>query len=110
MLKRLIICSAAFAAIALSACTQVQTDKIDIAIQKNLPQTCKLIETAHGTFTAVTTVKPVKESVVKKENAAYDGIRVLCADPGSVTASNALVLVAQAYVVVTQALKEADRA
>ena len=94
----------AAAGLVLSACT---TTSIDTAIQKNLPKTCELIETAHVAFSAVAISGKISARTVAKERAAYDGIVILCTSPGKATAADAIVRVAQAYVAVSAALKEA---
>lgn len=105
-MRSLIIVSAA--ALVLSACTT--TGSIDTTIKNNLPKTCALLETAHAAFIAASVSGNIKASTIAKEKAAYDGVRVICADPGSVTAANALVVAATAYATVSLALKEARAA
>ncbi|MGN7734356.1 cell wall anchor protein [Ensifer sp. 22564] len=104
-MRSLIIVSAA--AFVLSACTTT-TGSIDTTIKNSLPKTCALLETAHAAFIAASVSGNIKASTVAKEKAAYDGVRVICADPGSVTAANALVVVATAYATISLALKEAQ--
>ncbi|WP_342242629.1 cell wall anchor protein [Ensifer sp. OTU672] len=104
-MRSLIIVSAA--ALVLSACTTT-TGSIDTAIKNNLPKTCALLDTAHAAFIAASASGNIKASTIAREKAAYDGVRVICADPGSVTAANALVVVATAYATVSLALKEAQ--
>lgn len=104
-MRSLIIVSAA--AFVLSACTTT-TGSIDTAIKNSLPKTCALLETAHAAFIAASVSGNIKASTVAKEKAAYDGVRVICADPGSVTAANALVVAATAYATISLALKEAQ--
>ncbi|MBD9640727.1 cell wall anchor protein [Ensifer sp. ENS07] len=104
-MRSLIIVSAA--AVVLSACTTT-TGSIDAAIKTNLPKTCALLETAHAAFIAASTSGNIKASTITKEKAAYDGVRVICADPSSVTAANALVVAATAYATISLALKEAQ--
>nr|DAO37994.1 MAG TPA: hypothetical protein [Caudoviricetes sp.] len=99
--------AAAFAAIALSACTPAT---IDDAIAKNLPRTCSLISTAHAAFIAISATGDIPIKTIVREAAAYDGIQTICADPSRVTASNALVIAAQAYVAIATALREAQTA
>ncbi|QRY69165.1 cell wall anchor protein [Ensifer sp. PDNC004] len=103
-MRSLIIVSAA--ALVLSACTT--TGSIDTAIKNSLPKTCALLETAHAAFVAASASGNIKASTIAKEAAAYNGVRVICADPGSVTAANALVVVATAYATVSLALREAQ--
>ncbi|MBD9509982.1 cell wall anchor protein [Ensifer sp. ENS10] len=105
-MRSLIIVSAA--AFVLSACTT--TGSIDTTIKNNLPKTCALLETAHAAFIAASVSGNIKPSTIAKEKAAYDGVRVICTDPGSVTAANALVVAATAYATVSLALKEARAA
>lgn len=95
----------AAAALPLASCTT--TGSIDTAIKTSLPKTCALLETAHAAFVAASASGNIKASTVAKEAAAYNGVRVICADPGSVTAANALVVVATAYATISLALKEA---
>ena len=97
----------AAACFALSACT---TTSIDTAIQRNLPKTCELIETAHVAFSAVAVTGKISARTVARERAAYDGIAILCTDPGKATAADAIVRVAHAYVAISTALKEAKAA
>ncbi|KQX24961.1 cell wall anchor protein [Ensifer sp. Root423] len=103
-MRSLIIVSAA--ALVLSACTA--TGSIDTAIKTSVPKTCALLETAHAAFIAASVSGNIKASTIAKEKAAYDGVRVSCADPGSVTAANALVVAATAYATISLALKEAQ--
>ena len=98
----------AAAAVGLSACNTTDTSKIDTAIQKNLPKTCSAIETAHIAFVAVAAATgKIKDSTVRKEAAAYQGIQIVCDDPGNATAASTLIAAAQAYLVISTALKEA---
>jgi len=103
-MRSLIIVSAA--ALSLASCTT--TGSIDTAIKNSLPKTCVLLETAHAAFIAASASGNIKAKTIAKEAAAYNGVRVICADPGSVTAANALVVVATAYATVSLALKEAQ--
>jgi hypothetical protein len=107
MITRVAILAAA--AVALSACTTTGTSDIDAAVQKNLPKVCSALETAHVAFSAVAATGKIKVSTVKKEAAAYAGVQTICSDPEHTSAINAAVLVGQAYVVVTAALKEAKQ-
>ncbi|KSV84530.1 hypothetical protein N183_11935 [Sinorhizobium sp. Sb3] len=104
-MRSLIIVSAA--AFVLSACTTT-TGSIDTAIKNSLPKTCALLETAHAAFVAALASGNIKASTIAKEAAAYNGVQVICADPGSVTGANALVVAATAYATISLALKEAQ--
>ncbi|WJR67224.1 cell wall anchor protein [Neorhizobium sp. CSC1952] len=105
-MKRTAILAAA--AVALSACTT--TGSIDTAIKNNLPKTCALIQTAHAAFVAASASGNIKAPTIRREAAAYEGVQVICDDPESVTAANALVVAATAYATVSLALKEARAA
>jgi hypothetical protein len=94
-------------AVALSACTSIDTGSIDTAIKTNLPKTCALLQTGHAAFVAASASGTIKASTIAKEQAAYAGVETICADPSKVTAANALVLVATAYATISIALKEA---
>ncbi|PDT47435.1 cell wall anchor protein [Sinorhizobium fredii] len=98
----------AAAAIGLSGCQT--TGSIDTAIKNSLPKTCALLDTAHAAFVAASASGNIKPRTIAKEKAAYDGVRVICADPGSVTAANSLVVAATAYATVSLALREAKAA
>ncbi|MDO1582442.1 cell wall anchor protein [Rhizobium oryzicola] len=101
---------AAAAGFALSACTTVDTAKIDTAIQKSLPQTCALISLGHAAFVAASASGDIKQSTVNKEAAAWAGVQAICADPEHATAAGALVAAATAYATISSALKEAKAA
>lgn len=95
------------AGVALSGC---QTDKIDTAIETQLPKVCSDLATADLAFTGFAAVHDVKQSTIAKEIAAYQGAQVICSDPSHTTLANALVLAAQAYAVVASALHDAKTA
>jgi len=97
----------AVACASLTACT---TTSIDAAIQKNLPKTCALIETAHAAFSVVAESGDLSSRTVRREAAAYEGISVLCSDPSQATTADAIVKIAQAYAVISLAMKEAKAA
>lgn len=111
VIKRTMMFKSVFVAVAatlaLSACQS--TGSIDNAIQKNLPQVCSAAATAHSAFVVVASTGNIKPSVVAKEKAAWDAADVVCRDPSSVTAANALVKAAEAYAAITLALREARK-
>lgn len=104
-MKRLAILS--LAALSLASCTTTGTSSIDTAVQRNLPKVCDALQTAHIAFLAVAATGKIKAKTVAKEAAAYAGVQTICIDPKNTTAINAAILVGQAYVVVSAALKEA---
>lgn len=83
---------------------------IDTAIQKNLPKICASAATAHSAFIIVAATGDIKKSTVAKEAAAWAAVDTICKDPASVTTATALVKVAEAYAVLTVALREAKGA
>lgn len=87
-----------------------QTTQIDAAIQKNLPQVCSAAATAHSAFVVVAATGGIKAKTVAKEAAAYQALATVCTDPESVTAATALVRAAEAYAIITIALREAKGA
>jgi len=99
----------ALAALSLASCSAT-TGSIDTAIQKNLPQICTAAATAHSAFVIVASAGAIKQSTVAKEAAAWAALDVVCKDPSSVTAATALVKAAEAYMVITLALRDAKRA
>lgn len=105
MLKTLPLLAAV--CLVLPAC---QTTQIDAAIQKNLPQVCSAAATAHSAFVVVAATGDIKPKTVAKEAAAYQALATVCAAPESVTAATALVRAAEAYAIITIALREAKGA
>lgn len=92
-------------AVGLSACTT--SGSIDNAIRNNLPATCRMIQTGYDAFSIVAAAGNIKAATVRKVEAAYASTQVACANPGNVTAANALIIAAGAYATITVALKEA---
>lgn len=102
-MSKLLTAFACVAALALSGCTTT----LDTTIQQNLPKICSVAATAHSAFIIVASTGDVKPSTVAKEAAAFDALQIVCENPEGVTASNALVIAAQAYATITLALREA---
>jgi len=101
---------AAAAGLVLSGCTTTGTSTIDTAVQQNLPKVCSALEVSHVAFVAVASTGKIKDKTIAKEAAAYAGVETICADPSHTTAVGAAIMVAQAYSVVSLALKEAKNA
>lgn len=99
--------SLVLSAVSLSAC---QTTSVDAAIETNLPKVCSALGIAHTAFSAVALTGKLKASTVSKEAAAHAGVETICADPSHTTVIGAVVLVANAYAVVSAALQEAKTA
>lgn len=98
-----------FLHIALAACLLLPSCATtgDPSLQRNLASACETLETGHLAFTALSLSGAIRQSTINKEAAAYAGVQVICADPSTVTAGNALVRVATAYATIAIALKEA---
>ncbi|WP_244479381.1 cell wall anchor protein [Rhizobium sp. Leaf384] len=105
MLKTLLLIAAA--CLVLPAC---QTVQIDAAIEKNLPKVCSAAATAHSAFVVVAATGNLKAKTIAKEAVAWRALEVVCDDPQGVTTANALVKAAEAYAVITIALREAKEA
>lgn len=109
MLKLIcIMASVGVAGMSLSGCET--TAQVDTVIQQSLPVTCKLIEQGYTTITLASATGHVSRRTAEKVDAAYNGVRLICADPTAVKASNALFLAAGVYLTVSAALKEIDAA
>lgn len=93
------------AALALTGCTTTTEG----TIKASLPQTCKWIETAHTAFLVATTAGQISQKTIVREQAAYDAAQVACASPENITAADALIMAAQAYVIITTALRSAKQ-
>ena len=83
-----------------------QTMPVDAAIHKSLPKICADLASDHTAFVAVAALGTVSEATIDRENTAYSGGKVICSAPADTTASDALVVVARAYVAVATALVE----
>lgn len=93
------------ACLALSAC---QTTKLDDAVSKSLPKACAALDTVYVAFAAAAAAEAVSARTVRKVEAAYAGVAIVCDDPASATATDALVRVIAASAVVAAALKQAS--
>jgi hypothetical protein len=102
-MKTILTCAVA-GALMLTGCTTTGTDG---AIQSSLPKTCALIDTAHTAFLLVAASGKISEKTVIKEQAGYDAVQGICEDPENVTAADALIAAARAYLVISTALKAA---
>lgn len=92
------------ACFALVACTPRD---IDTAVKQNLPTICSATEQLHAAFLAVSLSGAIKPKLIAKEAAAWDGVKVVCADPANATAIGTLARVSAAYAIITQAMREA---
>lgn len=95
----------AAACLALSAC---QTAKLDDAVSRSLPNACSALGSAYAAYSALAAAGIVKARTVRKVEAAYSGVAIVCADPANTKAADALVRVVAASAVIAAALKEAS--
>jgi hypothetical protein len=91
----------------LASCTPKD---MDTAVQQNLPQICSATSQLHEAFLAITLTGEIKESTIRKEAAAWNGVQMVCADPGNATAIGTLARVSAAYAVIVSAMREAKGA
>lgn len=96
--------------IALGACVAllVGCQTFDDAVAKNLPKTCQAAATVHASFIVVASTGNIKDSLVRKEAAAFAGLRKVCDDPASVNSATALVVAAEAYAAIVKAYRDAS--
>lgn len=97
----------ALAALSLASCSTTDAARIDTAVQQSLTKACPALETAHLAFVAIAASGSISQRTIAREAAAYAGVQAICVDPGRATAVDAAIRVAQAYVIVSAALKEA---
>lgn len=99
---------AAAASLALAGCQNTQD--VDAAIQKNLPQVCSAASIAHVAFVAVAETGRIRARTVAAEANAWAALEPLCIDPSSATSADVLVAAVTALSTITLALREAERA
>ncbi len=97
------------AALGLAGCNSAtlnsDIDAFNTAINNDLPTACALIATANASFQAVVASGTISSQVVKEEAAAMAGVKTICANPGAVNASTALITLADAYAAVVDAAR-----
>ena len=103
MLKHIV---AAVAAGSLLTGCQTVTD-IDAAIQKSAPQLCAAATPLHESFLTVASTGAVSQKTVDREAQAWAILQPICADPAHATSTTVLVAAANAYIVISLAVKEA---
>jgi hypothetical protein len=106
---RLLAClaTALLAVVALSGC---QTTEIDAAVQKSLPQICSAATTVQPALLVAESAGKLTGKTAAAVDAAYASLAPLCASPGTQTAATALVAATTAYLTITAALKQAQKA
>ncbi len=106
MFKSLLIVAAA--AFGLSACQS--TGSIDTGIRNSLPQVCAAGETAFAVLQPFIVVDRLKPKTAAAAQAAYDSIQRLCANKDTATLGTTLVAASAAYLTITQAINQAQKA
>lgn len=106
MFKSLLI--VAVAAFGLSACQS--TGSIDTGIRNSLPQVCSAGETAYAVLQPFIVADRLKPKTAAAAKAAYDSLQALCANKDSATLGTTLVAASAAYLTITQAINQAQKA
>jgi len=106
MFKSLLIVAAA--AFGLSACQS--TGSIDTGIRNSLPQVCSAGETAFAVLQPFIVADRLKPKTAAAAQAAYESLQALCANKGTATLGNTLVAASAAYLTITQAINQAQKA
>lgn len=103
MLKHIVVASCAVAP--LSGC-QTATD-IDAAIHKSAPQLCAAATPLHESFLTVAATGAVSQKTIDREAQAWVIIDPICKDPAHANSTTILIAGANAYIVISQAVREA---
>lgn len=106
MFKSLLIVAAA--AFGLSACQS--TGSIDSGIRNSLPQVCSAGETAYAVLQPFIVAEKLKPKTAAAAQAAYDSLQRLCATKDTATLGTTLVAASAAYLTITQAINQAQKA
>lgn len=106
MFKSLLIVAAA--AFGLSACQS--TGSIDTGIRNSLPQVCSAGETAFAVLQPFIVADRLKPKTAAAAQAAYDSLQRLCANKDAATLGTTLVAASAAYLTITQAINQAQKA
>lgn len=92
----------------LAGCSTTTNDRIDEALQRNLPAICDSAELAHLAFLAVAPAADISPKTLAAEAAAWGELADLCEDPEGVTSAHIVLAAARAYTTITIALREAQ--
>lgn len=106
MFKSLLIVAAA--AFGLSACQS--TGSIDTGIRNSLPQVCAAGETAYAVLQPFIVADRLKPKTAAAAEAAYESLQALCANKDTATLGSTLVAASAAYLTITQAINQAQKA
>jgi hypothetical protein len=106
MFKRITVALCAVAM--LSACQSV--GNIDASIQKSAPALCAAATPLHETFITVAATGIISQKTADREAAAWSVVEPICLDPSHATSTTILIAMANAYIVISQAVREAKAA
>lgn len=106
MFKSLLIVAAA--AFGLSACQS--TGSIDTGIRNSLPQVCSAGETAYAVLQPFIVADRLKPKTAAAAQAAYESLQAVCANKDTATLGTTLVAASAAYLTITQAINQAQKA
>lgn len=84
-----------------------QTTDIDAAIQKSAPQLCAAATPLHESFLTVAAAGAVSQKTIDREAQAWAILTPICQDPAHATSTTILIAGANAYIVISQAVREA---
>ena len=90
-----------------SALAGCQTTDIDTAVQKSAVQLCAAATPLHESFLTVASTGAISQKTIDREAQAWDIIAPICADPAHATSTTILIAGANAYIVISQAVREA---
>lgn len=99
----------ALAALSLASCSAT-TGSIDTGIRNSLPQVCSAGETAYAVLQPFIVAERLKPKTAAAAEAAYESLQALCANKDSATLGSTLVAASAAYLTITQAINQAQKA
>lgn len=99
----------ALAALALASCSAT-TGSIDTGIRNSLPQVCAAGETAFAVLQPFIVADKLKPKTAAAAEAAYESLQRVCANKDTATLGNTLVAASAAYLTITQAINQAQKA
>lgn len=80
---------------------------IDASIQKSATQLCAAATPLHESFLTVASTGAVSQKTIDREAKGWAIIEPICADPTHATSTTILIAGANAYIVISQAVREA---
>jgi hypothetical protein len=82
---------------------------LDASIQKSAVQLCAAATPLHESFLTVASTGALSQKTIDREARAWDIITPICADPAHANSTTILVAGANAYIVISQAVREAKK-